>query len=96
MNKSQYPKIDKLRKRFDKNDAFDLRDTCFLLWAELGIPSANYLLFAKWAQDNKITLATKFTWVIWKSMFYAFTESDVFKNRHEYYGLTPESVLGIK
>ena len=74
--KSPYPKIDKLRKKFDADKPLSLREVCFILWADLGICSAQYLMFAHWIRINKLPTNTTMKWKIWKGLFYAFAEND--------------------
>lgn len=74
--KSPYPEIDKLRAKFDADKALTLREACWILWAELGVCSANYLMFAYWIKQNKVPTDLKMKWQIWKSMYYSFQDGD--------------------
>lgn len=73
--KSPYPKIDQLRTKFDAGKPLNLREVCFVLWAELGICSAQYLMFAYWVKQNKLGKA-KLKWPLWKSLFHSFADND--------------------
>jgi hypothetical protein len=77
---SPYPKIDALRKKFDTDKPLSLREACFVLWAEKGICSAQYLMFAYWIKQNKL-YNSKLRWKLWYGMFSAFAEHDYPKMR---------------
>jgi hypothetical protein len=76
MAKSDYPQIDKLKKKFNSNQALSLREACSILWLEKMICSEQYQSFAYWAKQNKIPATIKFKWAIWWSLFKEFTETD--------------------
>ena len=71
--KSEYPAIDRLRKKFDGNKPLTLREVCFVLWAELGVCSAQYKMFALWIKNNKLH-EHKMQWLLWKALFTTFAE----------------------
>jgi hypothetical protein len=76
MSESPYPKIDKLRAKFDADKPLTLREVCFVLWAEHCVCSAQYLMFAYWVKQNKFPMNSKFKWKIWKSLFDGFAIND--------------------
>lgn len=76
MNKSPYPGIDKIRKKFDADKPLSLREACFVLWGEHGVCSAQYLMFVYWCKLNKLPKDTSMKWKIWYSMFEAFAKND--------------------
>lgn len=72
---SPYPEIDRIRKKFDTDKPLSLREACFVLWAEKGICSTQYLMFAYWIKQNKL-FNSKLQWRLWYGMFQAFAETD--------------------
>ncbi len=80
--KSPYPKIDALRKKFDANKPLSLKEACFVLWAEKSICSTQYLMFAYWIKQNKLFNA-KLKWNLWYGLFTAFAENDYPKLRDD-------------
>ena len=74
MNKSYTDSIDRLRKKFDNNKPFTLREACWILWAEDGVCSTQYYAFAYWVGKNKFPKTQKVTWSIWKSLFSTFAK----------------------
>lgn len=72
---SPYPKIDALKKKFNNNKPLSLREVCFVLWAELGACSSQYLSFAYWIKENKLS-KQKLKWPLWKSLFDSFAENE--------------------
>ncbi len=71
----EYPKIDYLRKKFDAGKKLTLREVCFVLWAELCVCSAQYLMFALWVKRNGLH-KQKMKWPLWKSLFTTFCETE--------------------
>lgn len=74
--KSSNPQIDKLRLKFDANKPLTLRESCFILWAEENVCSAQYLMFAYWIKQNKLPFTSKMKWTIWKALFDTFAKND--------------------
>lgn len=73
---SPYPKIDKLRAKFDADKPLSLREMCFILWAEYYVCSSQYLMFAYWVKTNKLPHKAKLKHRIWKSLFDGFAAND--------------------
>lgn len=73
--KSEYPKIDKLRKKLDGNKPLTLREVCFVLWAELDVCSAQYLMFALWIKENHVH-KQKMRWPLWQALFTMFAKTE--------------------
>jgi hypothetical protein len=73
--KSPYPQIDKLRAKFDAGKPLNLREVCFVLWAEQNVCSAQYLMFAHWVKGNKLG-SQKLKWPLWKALFETFAAND--------------------
>lgn len=65
---SEYPKIDRLRKRVDENMTITLNQACYIIWAELCVCSNVYLDFKDWCKENKVE-NKRFVWPIWKGIF---------------------------
>ncbi len=93
--KSPYPKIDALRKKFDENKPLLLREACFILWAEKNICSAQYLMFAYWIKQNKLP-KLKLKWNLWYALFSTFAENDYPKMRDNLDLVVKVSKLGTK
>jgi hypothetical protein len=72
---AEYPKIDALRKKFDTDKKLTLREVCFVLWAELYVCSAQYLMFALWVKENGLH-KQKMKWPLWKGLFTTFVDKD--------------------
>lgn len=67
-----YDSIDKLRAKVDGNQTITVKEACFVLWAEVGVCSSQYLKFKNWCTDNKLT--KKKTWPNWKAFFLAYRQ----------------------
>jgi len=74
--KSKYPKIDKLRAKFDANKPLTLKEACFILWAEKCVCSSQYLMFAYWVRQNKLPIKLKLKWNMWYGLFNSFAAHD--------------------
>ena len=95
--KSPYPKIDKIRNKFDNNEPLSLREVCFVLWAELMVCSTQYLMFAYWARSiQKLPKRQKFTWLIWKNLFHTFAQGDWQTLRNDLDLVVKVSKLGVE
>jgi hypothetical protein len=93
--KSPYPKIDALRKKFDANKPLSLRETCFILWAEKNICSSQYLMFAYWVKQHKLGKA-KLKWELWYALFGSFAANDYPKMKDDLDLVVKVSKLGVK
>ena len=74
--KSPYPQIDKLRTKFDADKPLNIREVCFILWADKCVCSSQYLMFAYWIKLNKLPANIKMKWKIWYGLFRSFAEND--------------------
>lgn len=81
--KSPYPNIDKLRKKFDADKPLNIREVCFVLWAENFVCSSQYLAFSYWVRTNKLPWNISMKWKIWKSMFDSFAANDYLTMRDD-------------
>ena len=93
--KSPYPKIDTLRKKFDANKPLSLRETCFILWAEKNVCSSQYLMFAYWIKQNKFP-KVKLKWDLWYALFSTFADKDYPKMKDDLDLVVKVSKLGVK
>lgn len=93
--KSDYPKIDALRKKFDADKPLSLREACFVLWAEKCICSAQYLMFAYWIKQNKLP-KTKLKWQLWYALFSTFAENNYPKMRNDFDLVVKVQKLGVR
>ena len=92
---SPYPKIDALRKKFDENKPLSLREACFVLWAENGVCSTQYFMFAYWIKQNKLNKA-KLKWNLWDGLFTTFAKYDYPKMNEDLDLVVKISKLGVK
>lgn len=67
-NKILFHKIDILKRKVKRGTRININDACFIVWAELCVPSAVYLDFKDWCKENRIH-TSKFKWEIWKGIY---------------------------
>ena len=67
-------KIDILREKFDSNSKLNIKEACWILYAEKYVLSSIYLKFQDFIKNEGLE-NKKFVWPIWYGMFCGFSES---------------------
>ena len=60
--------IDILKDKFDEKQPINIGEACFILWAEKYVPSARYLKFKEWVEENGLA-NHEFVFNIWHGMY---------------------------
>lgn len=59
--------IDTLRDKVTAGKSITIKQACFIIWAEMCVPSTQYLAFQKWARLHK--MAGRKPWPVWKAVY---------------------------